>query len=134
MPIARNAGVGAGNRLKDPGEYRVKITETKVGMSKKGKPMLTVTFETHDEKQICGYFVKELAFHMHFLGELKLASGLTEKDSAENLVGKEVGILVEAQEPNEKGFVFMSIVGYGKSSEVDSGDAHFALSDTNIPF
>jgi hypothetical protein len=119
MAIERNAASEGGNYIKDPGEYRVKVIETKTGMSKSGKPMLTVKFQASDEREIAGYFVKTLKFHMKSLETLKIACGLKITDSAENLVGRECGILVEAQEPTADGKVFMTIAGYGPAASVN---------------
>lgn len=118
MAIAKNAG-GGGNFIKEAGEYKVKVLEIKTGLSKKGKPMLTVAFETTEEKKIAGYYVKDLTMHMQALAALKVACGLKVTDSADNLVGKECGILVEMQEPDADGRTFASICGYGKASQVE---------------
>lgn len=108
-----------GSFISEPGEYLVEVNSSKAGKSKKGKAMLTVEFESEDGKTIAGYFVKELAFHMKALEQLKLACGLKVTDSADELIGKKCGILVEPQPPNpETGKVFMSIVGYGKAADV----------------
>lgn len=136
MAIQRNAG-GQGNFVKEPGEYQVRIKETKMGESKTGKPMLTVVFQTHDEKLIAGYFVRELNFHMAALAHLKTACGLNpDKDGSDLLVGKECGILVEAQEPNEQGRTFMSIVGYGAKADAKNGATGFAptAGEDRVPF
>lgn len=138
MAIDRNAG-SLGNFVNQPGEYRVKVTETKTGMSKSQKPMLTVTFQTHSELSIRGYFVKTLTFHMKALEALKVACGMKVTEPADNLVGKECGILVEAQEPDANGKVFMTISGYGPAAQVTcepSQPGGFAPSDAsdNIPF
>jgi hypothetical protein len=98
--------------------------------------MLTVTFVTRDERTIRSYFVKDLQFHMSALAELKKASGLPSAEPAEKLVGKEVGILVEPQAPDERGRVFMQIVGYGTKAEVQAGaDGGFGqTSNDEVPF
>lgn len=132
MGIQRNAG-GGGNFISDPGEYVVRIGETKTGLSKGGKPMLTVSFVTRDERQIRSYFVKDLNFHMSALKELKKASGLPEGEPAEKLIGREVGILVEPQAPDAQGRVFMQIVGYGTKGDVQGGETGFAQTD-EVPF
>jgi hypothetical protein len=132
MPIQRNAG-GGGNYISDPGEYVVRIAETKTGLSKGGKPMLTVEFHTRDERQIRSYFVKELAFHMKALAELKAAAGVPATEPAEKLVGREVGVLVEPQAPDSQGRVFMQIVGYGPKADVQ-GASGFAPSTDEVPF
>lgn len=116
MAIARNAA--SGSYIDRKGEYRAKVTEAKSGMSKTGKRMLTVTFMTTDERSIKSFFVQELIFHMKSLTALKIAAGLTERDTADRLVGREVGILVEPQKPNQEGRVFMHVVGYGPASDV----------------
>jgi hypothetical protein len=121
MAIKRNAAP-SGSYIKSPGEYRVKVVETKVGLNKKGKNMLTVTFRTKDDLEIAGYFVQGLPFHVHNLKELKTACGLAHDKQADQLVGRECGILVEAQEPDANGRVFMSITGYDSSDKV-SGEA-----------
>lgn len=120
MAIARNAG-GLGKYIKEDGEYAVRVKETKAGLAKSGKRMLTVIFQAHDEKEIAGYFVQELGFHMKALEELKLACGLKITDAHDHLVGKECGILVEMGDPDDKGRAFASIVGYGKISDLGGG-------------
>jgi hypothetical protein len=47
------------------------------------------------------------------------------------MVGKQVGLLVEMQEPNEQGQVFAAIAGYGPASSVSSTSAQ---TDDEIPF
>lgn len=133
MAIQRNAG-GGGNVISENGEYHVKVTEIKTGLSKSGKQMLTVTFQTPDEKQIRGYYVGALAFHMKDLENLKLAAGLDVKAPAGQLVGRECGILVEMGAPDEVGRRFASIVGYGPVSELSNkSETGFAAGD-DIPF
>lgn len=113
-----------GKFISDPGEYLVEVNSAKAGKSKKGKPMLTVEFETEDGRTIGGYYVRDLAFHMKSLEQLKLACGLKLTDTADNLVGRKCGILVEPQEPNtETGKIFMQIVGYGTVAELGTGTA-----------
>lgn len=138
MAIERNAGSN-GNFISEAGEYVVKVLETKTGTSKSGKPMLTVTFQTSDELLIRGYFVKSLTFHMKALEELKQASGMKITDSADNLVGREVGILVEAQKPDESGRVFMSVCGYGPKDKVtmaavQASESSFSHAHEEVPF
>lgn len=134
MPIMRNAG-GQGHFIREPGEYQVQVKELKMGNSKAGKPMLTVVFQAKDEKLINGYFVRDLPFHRAALGHLKTACGLNpDKDLSDALVGKECGILVEGQEPNEQGQVFMSIVGYGPKADVNASDVIFTNPNDGVPF
>lgn len=136
MAIERNAG-SSGSFINAPGEYLVKVTETKTGMSKAGKPMLTVTFETDTECSIKSYFVKTLAFHMKALEQLKLACGIKMNEPADNLIGLYCGILVEANEPTDTGKVFMGIVGYGKGTDVNLGAKPSVINnkaDDEVPF
>lgn len=135
MPIDRNAAPNGGF-IDSPGEYRVKIHHMVTGTSKSGKPMLTVEFHTDDDRAIRAYFVKELGFHMKSLALLKAACGLKETDGAEKLAGRECGILVEAQAPDQNtGRIFMSIVGYGPANEARPTEASdFAPSDEAVPF
>lgn len=137
MAIQRNAVTSGGKRISEPGEYRVHITELKTKASKKGDPMLVVTFQTEDEKEICGYFVKKYAFQMKALAALKQACGLKDTDSADKLIAKECGLLVESGETNEKGHTFMEIVGYGPASDAASSQQAPEFksdADENIPF
>lgn len=138
MAIERNAGGISGNYVKDPGEYRVRVHETKTGLSKSQKPMLTVVFHTWEDKAIAAYFVKTLTFHMKALESLKVACGLKVNETADNLVGKECGILVEAQDPTPEGRVFMSITGYGPANAVGVNQPASPMvgepSDDNVPF
>lgn len=117
MAIERNAG--GSKFIKDAGEYKVKVKALSIAQNKKDKPMLTVTFQTDDERTIAGYFVKDLPFHKHTLKTLKTACGLTPDDSENDLIGKECGILVEPQEPTPDGKVFMSISGYGPAKKIE---------------
>lgn len=126
MGIERNAG--GGSFIKHPGEYRVRVTLLTEGLSKKGQPMLTVTFQTENEETIKGYFVKTLGFHMKNLKELKKACGVSETTPAAELLNRECGILVEADEPDpETSRVFLSISGYGPASAVS--ESGFAQGD-----
>jgi hypothetical protein len=140
MPIERNAGSAPNAYLKDPGEYVVRVSEVKKGTSRAGAPMLTVTFETRDGRQINAYFVATLIFHMKTLDLLKAACGLDPSEAgfrAEMLVGRDLGILVEPKEPDERGRVFMQITGFGKAEEVsgyhNSPDLGADLAD-QVPF
>lgn len=144
MGIARNAA-NFGNRIDAPGEYKVRVKKMETRLTKESqKPMLVVTFETDDEKVIDGFYVKDLKFHMVNLKELKLACGLKADASHELLLGKELGILVDRQKPQDDGTVFMQIAGYGKASDVsvppptsfagsDSGSGMIG-DDSSIPF
>lgn len=135
MAIAKIEGA-FGSYVNEPGEYLVEVNSTKAGKSKKGKPMLTVEFETEDGKTIAGYYVRELAFHMKALEALKVACGLKVTEPADNLIGKKCGILVEPQEANsETGKVFMQIVGYGKASEVGHSQPQpTEIASEDVPF
>ena len=140
MAIQKNSA-GGGNNIREAGEYVVEVSKLETGKSKKGKQMLTVVFETHDERKINAYFVKEILFHMAHLTNLKLAAGLKPESSAEELLGRRVGILVEMREPDEQGRVFSQIVGYGPAKDVtprEPGEAHDAgghfAKDDAIPF
>lgn len=132
MAIERNA-ISGGNFIREPGDYKVKVAECKTGNSKTGKPMLTVAFETEDGLKIAGYFVRDLKFHMIALEKLKIAAGLQVTQSAEHLVGKEVGIAVEAQDPDPNGRIFMAIVGYGPAKDVGPRQQKLT-SDDEVPF
>lgn len=139
MAIKRNAAP-SGNYVKAPGEYRVKVVETKVGLNKKGKNMLTVKFRTADDLEICGYFTQGVNFHQHNLKELKTACGIDVKAQADQMIGKECGILVESQDPDpETQKVFMQIVGYDKADAVSGHSSGIAAAGTlpgedQIPF
>ena len=119
MAITRSIG-SFGNRITAAGEYVVEVIRTESGKSKKGKPMLTVTFSTSDEKEIRAWFVKELPFHMSSLVNLKIACGLKPEVSADELVGKSCGIAVDQKEPDEQGRIFFHVTGYGKVSDVEN--------------
>lgn len=134
MAIERNAAA-SGKFLDKPGEYKVKVSEVKTGVTKEKKdPMLTVKFETSEELSIKSYFVKKITFHMKALEALKLACGLTAVSPAEDLVGKECGILVEMKE-GKTGQQFSNIVGYGPvSSIVVASPSSTAVPADEIPF
>lgn len=141
MGIQRNAG-GGGSQV-DPGEYVVTVHELKQGNSKAGKPMLTITFQTQDERTIKGYYVKSVQFHMHNLGLLKEAAGLRKEDPADRLHGRQVGILVENQPPGEDGRVWTQIAGYGPAADVSTnpfagapagGFGQSPMDDDQVPF
>lgn len=144
MPIDRNAGGNDnGSYINQPGEYRVRVEKLETGLSKKGDKMLTVFFKTNDDQGIRSFFVQKLPQHLKALAALKFACGKTEADRAETLIGRECGILVEPQKPNQDtGRVFMNIVGYGLSSQVGemggqqqqpSGESDFAPSSPPYP-
>ena len=127
---------GGGKRIDVVGDYRVKIVKTSSGMSKGGKPMLTVTFETDDEKQINGYYCRHLTFHMAALKDLKVACGLKDDAAADMLVGLRCGIAVGEQAPAEDGTIFMQVEGYDKESAVPGapGEVSPKPSDMEVPF
>lgn len=120
------------------GEHKVQVTDIKVGSSKKGDPMLTITFENEEGQTIKGYYVKKLAGHMAALGDLKVAAGLKIDSPAEELQHKKLGISVDEQPENENGQIFMTIVGYGKEADVGSSPtpshANDARNSNEIPF
>lgn len=108
-----------GGYIKQEGDYRVQVSEILLGNSRKGDPMLTITFATSTEKKIKSYFVKDFPYHVHQLNDLKEACGL-ERDCADELLADaRCGIKVEAGEPNEKGQKYMQIVGYGPEKNVE---------------
>lgn len=125
MAIQRNAS-GGGNAIKEAGEYLVRVTEVKVDKSKKGDPMLVVTFTAPDEKQIRGYFVQNLTFHMKNLETLKAVCGMAPKDPAGALIGRELGISVEVDPPGPDGRSFSGICGYGTVAELENAGSGFA--------
>lgn len=139
MAIQRNAG-GGGNFIREPGEYKVRVHEIKTAATKEKKlPMLVVTFQSDDEKLISDRFVKSLPFRMKALEELKVAAGLKLSDHQDELLGKEVGILVELQDPTPDGKVFTQITGYGKASDVAAppagdGSSRDPGTDDRVPF
>lgn len=133
MAIAKNA-VGGGNSIKEPGEYRVKVTEVKVDKSKKGDAMLVVTFMNTEEKLIRAYFVQKLSFHMEALATLKVAAGVDPKAAAGVLIGKELGILVEVPPPGEDGKSFSQIIGYGSIADLQAQGTGFAADPNEVPF
>lgn len=134
MAIQKNAS-GGGNAIKEAGEYRVKVTEVKVDKSKKGDPMLVVTFTGTDEKQIRGYFVQNLTFHMKNLETLKHVCGMGPKEPAGALIGRELGISVEVDPPGPDGRCFSSIVGFGTVDELDNKGTGFSgAEDASVPF
>jgi hypothetical protein len=146
MAIARTFR-GAAGQIDRAGEYRVTVEKMEVGKSKSGKPMLTLTFCTDEERRIKGYYVQSLVFHMKALDELKLACGLLATAPADQLVGKRCGIAVGEQPPTQDGKVFMQIEGYGKEQDAEvipygeGGGLHpfggmqgGAVSDDNVPF
>jgi hypothetical protein len=111
----------SGNQIGE-GEHVVKITKVEVGNSKKGEPMLTLTFERADEARMKGYYVKSLKFHMKQLDAVKIACGLTAIAPNDELQGKKLGIAVELDQPNENGIRFGKIIGYGKWEDVEAAD------------
>lgn len=107
-------------RISEPGEYVVHINSVTQERSKKGKPMATIEFETINGQKIKGYYVLELPFHQKALADIKRVTGVGPN---ETLVGKSLGIAVEAGKPSEDGFVFMQITGYGTCDEVENSQA-----------
>jgi hypothetical protein len=106
------------NFITQPGEYLVEVIEVNATRSKSGKPMCTVTFETPEGSQIKGYYVGELKFHMAALSDCKKASGINPNAPATNMVGKKLGIAVDAGKQRDDGSHFMSITGYGTVAEL----------------
>lgn len=141
MPIQKNASGGMSKFITDPGEYSVEISDVQFGKSKKGDSMVTIKFETEDERSIKAFFVQKHTFMMENLGKLKVACGEKPDASSEKLIGKKCGILVEAGKINERGQAFPQIVGFGLASEVDHAKmptgyqaATAPDSTDNIPF
>lgn len=125
---------GGGKTIAE-GEHVVTITDWKIGESKSGKTMLTLTFENFEHQMIRGYYVAGLQFHEKALAKIKAACGLSKEAKAAELKGKSLGIAVEPQEPDERGRVFMRIVGYGKASDVSADGGRYEESrDNEIPF
>ncbi len=114
-----------------PGEHIVTIVDVNVGKSKKGQPMLTITFENDDGQKIRGYYVKGLDFHQTQLQALKTACGLKGETASDELLALKCGIAVDQNEPTEDGKIFMRIVGYGPAAEVETSNAkaHKALAN-----
>jgi hypothetical protein len=102
------------------GDHIVRIVKIESGLSKKGQPMLTLHYERADEAKVKGYYVKTLPYHMKQLDAVKLGAGLDIKATADELIGRSVGISVELGEPNEKGIRFPQILGYGKPEDVEA--------------
>lgn len=120
MPILRNAGGGSTKFITEPGDYVVEIIEAQMGKSKKGDPMVTIGFQTEDERKIKSFFVKKYPFMVAALNTLKAACGVKPESSSDELVGKKCGILVEKGKINDKGQAFPQITGYGLASEVNA--------------
>ena len=113
---------GGGSKLGE-GEHIVKIMEVKTVMTKEkpgkeSKPMYTVVFQNKDGQKHTGYYVKSIKFMMKQFEDLKKCCGLKESDSADELVGRKCGILIEVGEPNDEGKVFNQIAGYGTEADV----------------
>lgn len=133
MAIQKNAKSSGGKFISEQGEYLVEISDVQFGKSKKGDPMVTVTFVADDDKSIRAFFVQKHSFMMAQLNLLKEACGLTSETSSEKLLGKKCGILVEMGKPNDKGMVFAQIAGYGKPEDVEHAPKTESYDDT-IPF
>lgn len=137
MSIERKHTGHASNRIDMAGEYRVTVQKTEVKPTKNGgKRMLVVTFVTDDEKEINGYYVQTLKWHIEALSDLKIACGLSAKSSTDLLMGKRLGIAVGEQTPQEDGRIFMQVEGYGKESDVDGfvEKLPFEKNDDEVPF
>lgn len=120
--------------IKNPGEYKVKISSVSFGHSKAGKPMFTITFQNDWDDCVKGYYLPDNKWHAKSLSNIKIACGLSEDAPTEQLNGKRLGILVKAQEPNEKGRVFMQVVGYAPESSVDEFISQPEDRSEEIPF
>lgn len=118
----------------EPGEHVVTIIETKVGMSRTNKPMLTVVFQNDHEQKIKGYYLRSETFSIKKLTALKQACGLKPEDPHDNLLGRRCGILVVEQKPNEEGQIFNEIAGYGKESDVEGHSSGRGSNVDEIPF
>lgn len=136
MAIAKNTSSDAsGKFIRKEGEYKVTVTELKTGNSKKGDPMLTVTFSTEDGQSIRDWFVKTQQFRLAALATLKKACGLPANAPAEELQGKACGINVEAKPPDDSGKVYYQVVGYGNVKDVEAGHTGSRQDDIDsIPF
>ena len=112
---------GGGNKMM-AGEHRVSVAELKMGVNSKQKPMLTITFKNDQDQTIKGYYTLGVVFIQKQLEALKVACGLDKNADGNLLLGKRCGISVEEGDVDEKGRMFMRIVGYGKESEVSEAD------------
>lgn len=119
MPIQRNAVGGSSKYITDPGDYIVEIVEVQMGKSKKGDPMVTIAFQTDDERKIKSFFVQKYPFMMAALTQLKISCGIKPEASSGDLLGKKCGILVEKGRISDKGQAFPQITGYGLVSDVN---------------
>lgn len=131
----------AGRFINEPGEFLVKVIETKSGISKSQMQMLTVTFSTQDKKLIRAYFLTKKPWSMERFTKLKIACGLDPKTStADDLIGMKCGIAVDKSDQlKEDGSPFMEITGYGSMEDLSSSDigrSDFAkpLTPEEIPF
>lgn len=129
--------VGGGSRML-PGEHKVTVSELKMGVNSKGKPMLTITFKNDQDQKVKGYYTLGVDFIQKQLEALKVACGLDKNADGNLLLNKRCGIAIEEGEMNDKGQVFPKIVGYGKESDVVEDNFNASASDTqpvdNIPF
>lgn len=135
MAIKRNFAGGSSEMAN--GEHKCTITDLKVGKSKAGKPMLTVTFTNDNDESVKGFYVLENKVAQIKIKELKVACGLAPDADGMLLNGKRCGIAVEKGEPNAEGKSFMQIVGYGKESDVEASTApveSVQVDPNEIPF
>jgi hypothetical protein len=121
MAIKRNFTGGPNSEMQN-GEHKVTVTDLKVGKSRSGKPMLTVTFTNDNDESVKGFYVLENKVAQIKIKELKVACGLAPDADGMLLNGKRCGIAVERGQPNSEGKTFMQIIGYGKESDVEESD------------
>jgi len=134
MAIKSEFGGSGGHRVEE-GDHIVVVTKVEATTSKRGAPMCVVTFSTHDERTINGYYVPSYSFMKKALDACKLAAGLKVTDPATSLVGRELGIKAELGKADEQGRQFMQITGYGPKSDVTGfADAPIPDDMSSIPF
>lgn len=109
--------------LKEPGTYEAMIIAADAGQSKKGDPMLTVTFKEIGGKgggEIRSYFVPKFEFMAQKLAELKLSVGVSPTAKKEDLLGKKVVIGVRTQivKPGQEKINPKTNLPYAPSAEV----------------
>lgn len=89
--------------IKEQGTFDVFVTKAVTGQSKKGDPMLTVTFAAiADGREINAYFVPKHKNMLDALNSLKFALDLPEAAKKEELLGKKVTITVGFQDNVDK--------------------------------
>jgi hypothetical protein len=121
--------------LREAGTFDVTIVKTEVRTSKKGNPMLVVTFQDPSGRLIDDYFVNN-EFGLKDLSKMKAAIGVADTAKAAEFSQKKLRIVVGFQDPNKTGGkIFTEVKEFlPPFSEEAAWDVEPPSTDEDLPF